>query len=219
MSPFLTRCGKQLLAVFSVLFPSGFANAAGILCVFVISCQHGMGLLPDRRARPMPRLAHEAATIAPANGGLGEDSNLHCPSKAFCVAGLVLNWIAVPLLTVALPGCSALGDLFKKKETKDPFAHIDDGPDPDEEEDAKTVYSGVGSRHYVAKILDEGKSVVLEDGSVWEIDAGDLIYTGAWTNHQDITVQDLRTPPQYRLVNTSTREQVKATYLGTPPKS
>jgi hypothetical protein len=52
-----------------------------------------------------------------------------------------------------------------------------------------------------------GKIVILEDGSVWEIDDGDTVDTATWTAGTEIVVCD------DKLINTDDDETVDATKI------
>jgi len=77
------------------------------------------------------------------------------------------------------------------------------------------VYSGVGRGHWVKKVMDNGRMVVLEDGSLWEVGILDRIDAALWLPLSGITV--LENPSgflPYRLVNTDDGEVVEAKYIG-----
>ena len=44
------------------------------------------------------------------------------------------------------------------------------------------------SGHWVEAVMDDGSLVKLEDGSLWQIDPGDEIYTALWLPTSEITV-------------------------------
>ena len=60
------------------------------------------------------------------------------------------------------------------------------------------------SGHWVKSVQDDGKIVILEDGSVWEIDDGDTADTATWTSGTEIVVCD------DKLINTDDDETVDA---------
>lgn len=77
------------------------------------------------------------------------------------------------------------------------------------------VYVGAGPGHWVSRTLDGGRVVVLEDGSLWEIDVLGRIHTMLWLPVDRITVLDGGSPLYpYRLVDTSAGDVVEAKYLG-----
>ncbi len=79
------------------------------------------------------------------------------------------------------------------------------------------VYSGLGGGHWVSNKIDSGNIIVLEDGSMWEIQSIDRIFTRLWLRITAITVLEASTPIgdyRYRLVNTDDNESVLAKYLG-----
>ena len=68
--------------------------------------------------------------------------------------------------------------------------------------------SGCDSGHWVKKVMDSGRFVFLENGSVWEISAIDRIDTTLWLPVTDITICDGNT-----LINTDDQEKVSARRL------
>ena len=61
--------------------------------------------------------------------------------------------------------------------------------------------------HSVRSVDGDGKIVILEDGSVWEIDDGDTADTATWTTGTEIVVCD------DKLINTDDDETVDATKI------
>jgi len=60
------------------------------------------------------------------------------------------------------------------------------------------------SGHWVKSVQDDGKIVILEDGSVWEIDDGDTADTATWLPQTEIVICD------DKLINTDDDETVDA---------
>ena len=118
----------------------------------------------------------------------------------------------------ALLGCSALEGLFRPSARRSGPGEEVAETEWSESPDAPLVYRRIRGRHYLAKVLDEGAMLVLEDGSNWRVEPNDLIYSAGWTSHQDIIVHDMHAAPRYRMVNASKQEQVTVEYLGTPPE-
>ena len=76
-------------------------------------------------------------------------------------------------------------------------------------------YPGVGSGHWVSQVMDRGRVVKLEDGSLWEVAPLDRLDSALWLPVTDITVtdgDDLLYP--YKLINTDDHEVVNAKLLG-----
>ena len=74
-------------------------------------------------------------------------------------------------------------------------------------------YSGIRQEHWLRDKRDEGALVVLEDGSIWEIDPSDRSKTVRWLRISTITVE--RTQKErysYVLMNTMENETVRAIY-------
>lgn len=63
---------------------------------------------------------------------------------------------------------------------------------------------GCESGHWVASVSDSGSIVVLEDGSVWEINPLDTIYTMLWLPTTEVVAC------ANRLINTEDQETVSA---------
>jgi hypothetical protein len=61
---------------------------------------------------------------------------------------------------------------------------------------------------------DDGSIVVLDDGSVWEVNASDQATTGAWPDSSSITVNAMPSGTSYELVNTDDQSSVQANYIG-----
>ena len=53
-------------------------------------------------------------------------------------------------------------------------------------------YSGIRQEHWLRDKRDEGALVVLEDGSMWEIDPSDRSKTVRWLRISTITVERFR---------------------------
>jgi hypothetical protein len=78
-------------------------------------------------------------------------------------------------------------------------------------------YAGTGEGHWVSKNIGSGEFIVLEDGSLWEIDRLDRIDASLWLSTSDITVveSDRGSPGyDYLLINTDDGEKAHAKYMG-----
>ena len=64
--------------------------------------------------------------------------------------------------------------------------------------------SGCESQHWVESVSDNGQLIQLEDGSIWEVDAGDAIDSALWLPTTDIVACD------DKLINTDDNETVSA---------
>ena len=67
--------------------------------------------------------------------------------------------------------------------------------------------SGCESGHWIDSVSDDGEIVKLEDGSVWEVDAGDNVDSALWLPTTEIVACD------GKLINTDDNEKVSATRL------
>ena len=63
------------------------------------------------------------------------------------------------------------------------------------------------SGHWVESVTDDGEIVKLEDGSIWQVDAGDTVDSALWLPTTDIVACD------DKLINTEDNETVSATRL------
>ena len=90
------------------------------------------------------------------------------------------------------------------------------------EEEATTpsrpqTYTGLGRGHWVQRTANSGALVILEDQSLWSINAAHRIYTTLWLPITNITVLEARQPVgeyRYWLVNTDNGERALAQFLG-----
>ena len=77
-----------------------------------------------------------------------------------------------------------------------------------------TVYPGVGSKHWIQKVIDGGKLILLEDGSMWEVSPLDIVTTCIWLPVSDISVVSGKDPVYpYMLINTDDGEMANAKYV------
>lgn len=78
-----------------------------------------------------------------------------------------------------------------------------------------SVYAGIGGRHWIREATPGAGIIVLEDGSVWEVNPMGRITTCLWLPTARITV--LENPTgflPYLLVNTDQGEKAEAKYIG-----
>lgn len=61
--------------------------------------------------------------------------------------------------------------------------------------------------HWIESVSGDGEIVKLEDGSVWQVDATDTLYSTLWLPTTEIVVCD------DRLINTDDNEKVQATRI------
>ncbi len=81
----------------------------------------------------------------------------------------------------------------------------------------RRVYAGTGEGHWIKKNIGRGEFIVLEDGSLWEIDRLERIDASLWLRTSDITVveSDRGSPGyDYLLINTDDGEKAHAKYMG-----
>jgi hypothetical protein len=76
-------------------------------------------------------------------------------------------------------------------------------------------YISINVKHWVGKLSDGGKTVVLEDGSVWEINPVYRSRTLVWAIAQEIVVTTGLNPQYpYQLTNGVTKDVVEGRYTG-----
>ena len=77
------------------------------------------------------------------------------------------------------------------------------------------VYVGIGDGHWIKENIDSGTYVILEDGSLWQIDPLDKIDAMLWLPISDITVIESEGSPgyDYLLINTDDDEKAHAKYV------
>jgi hypothetical protein len=75
-------------------------------------------------------------------------------------------------------------------------------------------YSRIHQEHWLRDKLDDGRIVVLEDESVWEVHPSDRLITGRWLRISTITVKHTQKEGYpYLLSNSTEREDARANYL------
>jgi hypothetical protein len=75
----------------------------------------------------------------------------------------------------------------------------------------------LGAGHWVSEVSGNGRLVILEDGSLWEIQSGDRINTALWLPTTDVVVTNSSSPVgeyKYLLVSKDDGEFAAARYLG-----
>jgi len=74
--------------------------------------------------------------------------------------------------------------------------------------------------HWLRDKQDDGKIVILEDESVWEVHPMDRATAARWLRISTITVKDTeKAEYRYVLTNTTEGETARANYLGGPSKT
>lgn len=76
------------------------------------------------------------------------------------------------------------------------------------------VYTRIHEEHWLRDKLEEGRIVVLEDESTWEVHPSDRQITKRWLRMSTITVkQTQKEGYPYLLSNRTEREDVRANYV------
>ena len=72
-------------------------------------------------------------------------------------------------------------------------------------------------KHWISEVFSSGGYILLENNSVWKVDAIDRIYTALWLPLSDIIVKETTYQGYafHELINVDDGELVSATYLGT----
>lgn len=84
---------------------------------------------------------------------------------------------------------------------------------------APTIYSAVGSGHWIKTNIDSGTFIQLEDESLWEIDPPGQIDASLWLSTASIVVvESNKGSPRYgyRLINTDDGESAHARLIAAP---
>lgn len=79
------------------------------------------------------------------------------------------------------------------------------------------AYAGVGGGHWIKKNVGSGTYIILEDGSLWQIDPLDKIDAMLWLPISNITVVESSSGSSgydYLLINTDDGEKAHAKYMG-----
>lgn len=82
---------------------------------------------------------------------------------------------------------------------------------------APSAYTGTSGGHWIKSKADNGGIIILEDGSMWEINSIDRIDTSLWLPISNVTVLKASSPVgdfKYTLINTDDGEKALAKYLG-----
>lgn len=76
------------------------------------------------------------------------------------------------------------------------------------------VYSDEDSEHYLEANYNDGSMIVLEDGSMWEIDTMDQMISTSWKFNDIITVSSSGGKYDYVLSNSEDGKRVRANFIG-----
>jgi hypothetical protein len=76
-------------------------------------------------------------------------------------------------------------------------------------------YQRTRTEHWLRDKQNEGKSLILEDESIWEVDPSDLFITARWLRGSTIIVEFTETGEYpYLLRNGTENERARANFLG-----
>lgn len=76
------------------------------------------------------------------------------------------------------------------------------------------LYLDPGAGHWLTEKTDDGSVLILEDGSVWQVDPLDRVDTALWLPPSDlVVVETADSPASYLLVNTDDGEKATACLL------
>ncbi len=78
-----------------------------------------------------------------------------------------------------------------------------------------TFYTRIQEEHWLRDKLEEGRIVVFEDDSMWEVHPSDRLITKRWLRISTITVKHTQKEGYpYLLSNSTEGEKARANYLG-----
>ena len=80
-----------------------------------------------------------------------------------------------------------------------------------------TSYLGSSGGHWIKSKVDDGAMIILEDGSMWQIDSVDRVDTALWLPITNVIVLKASSPIgeyKYMLINTDDGEKALAKFLG-----
>ena len=78
-------------------------------------------------------------------------------------------------------------------------------------------YLGSSGGHWIKSKVDDGAMIILEDGSMWQIDSVDRVDTALWLPITNVTVLKASSPIgeyKYMLINIDDGEKALAKFLG-----
>jgi hypothetical protein len=123
----------------------------------------------------------------------------------FCGALETTNNKTVLLLTEK-------GQLALRKEGIHPFSPTDTSI----RKSITGMYSDDGNEHHIQRNYSNGSTIVLDNGSMWDIDPVDVIVSALWDNNAIIIVSTSNGGKyDYLLSNSDDSKSVRANYLGT----
>jgi len=122
----------------------------------------------------------------------------------FCGALATANNKTVLMLTEQ-------GQLALKEEGVPPFRPSDTNI----EKSITGIYDNDGSEHYLEGNYNSGSRIVLDDGSMWDIDPVDKIVAALWEYNSVITVTSTKGGKYpYELTNSDDGKEVRANFIG-----
>lgn len=75
-------------------------------------------------------------------------------------------------------------------------------------------YTNIGTGHWIKKVMDNGNMVILEDESIWEIQATDAPVVAKWPNATPISVGVGKGDYPYQLIDIGGNKAVQAKLVG-----
>jgi hypothetical protein len=113
-----------------------------------------------------------------------------------------------PTVTINVPSSPSLRGIHSPPTTLLPII-------PVPHSSSGGIYPSTGSGHWIKSVSDNGRVVVLEDDSVWEISELDRSDVSLWLSNDEITVVDNPSNPfyPYKLINTDQGETAEAKLL------
>jgi hypothetical protein len=134
----------------------------------------------------------------------GSDALFGSETGEFCGALATANNKTVLMLTEK--GQSAF-----KKEGISPFSPSDTNI----RKSITGIYDNEGKEHYIEGNYNRGSMIVLDDGSMWDIDPVDTMIAALWDNSAVITVSSTTAGKyEYVLSNSEDGKDVRANFIG-----
>lgn len=126
----------------------------------------------------------------------------------------------IPIEQQARMGLSKLSDAEKEELRKFYYGELQKAFQAGQSKASPAIrpaYGGMGSKHWIKRNLDNGTMILLEDGSLWEIDPMDKLNASLWLAISPISVIASKGGSlgyEYLLINTDGGEKAHAKFMG-----
>jgi hypothetical protein len=136
----------------------------------------------------------------------------YAPSESYALFGAENGELCGTLATVndkTVLMLTEKGQLALKKEGISPFSQSDI------QKSSTGMYYDVGRDHQIRENSNSGSTIVLEDGSIWEIGSMDQMIAMSWRVSTSITVSSTGSGSYgYVLINNDDEKTVHANFIG-----